>query len=118
MILMDDIKLRPAPSPDGESSLLDGNLSLNRRQFLRHGFNAASGVLAATLGALGFAAILLPPSGGEGGDKSVLYWAKGREDEAWYGAKHLKPMMKSDDRLIPGRASLIFRILDLYSSAV
>tara|TARA_B100001094_G_scaffold318711_1_gene362631 strand:+ start:2501 stop:3349 length:849 start_codon:yes stop_codon:yes gene_type:complete len=93
---MDDMKLRPAPSPEGESSSITGDMSLNRRQFLRYGFNATTGVLAATLGALGFASILLPPSGGEGGDKSVLYWAKGREDEAWYGAKHLKPMMKSD----------------------
>ena len=63
---------------------------------MRYGFNAAGGVLAATLGALGFAAILMPPSGGGGGDSSVLYWAKGREEEAWYGAKHLQPMMKSD----------------------
>ena len=34
---------------------------------MRYGFNAAGGVLAATLGALGFAAILMPPSGGGGG---------------------------------------------------
>ncbi len=94
---MDDMRLRPAPVSDGsDPSALDGDLSVNRRQFMRYGFNAASGVLAATLGALGFAAILLPPSGGGGGDSAVLYWAKGREEEAWYGPKHLQPMMKSD----------------------
>ena len=27
---------------------------------------------------------------------AVQFWAKGREDEAWYGAKHLQPMTKSD----------------------
>jgi Rieske Fe-S protein len=93
---MDDMKLRPAPSPKGELLSGAGDMLVNRRQFMRYGFNATSGVLAATLGALGFAAILLPPSGGGGGDSSVLYWAKGREDEAWYGAKHLQPMSKSD----------------------
>ena len=40
-----------------------GNV-INRRQFLRYGFNTATGVLAASLGVLGFASILLPP--GEG----------------------------------------------------
>ena len=93
---MDGRRLRPAPSL--EDSVLGslGELSVNRRQFMRYGFNAASGVLAATLGSLGFASILMPPSGGGGGDSSVLYWAKGREEEAWYGAKHLQPMLKSD----------------------
>ena len=93
---MDDMKLRPAPATEGSELSMIGDVSVNRRQFMRYGFNAASGVLAATLGALGFASILLPPSGGGGGDSAVLYWAKGREDEAWYGAKHLQPMMKSD----------------------
>ena len=90
------MKLRPAPVSAGGENPAGGELSVNRRQFMRYGFNTAAGVLAATLGALGFAAILLPPSGGGGGDSSVLYWAKGREEEAWYGAKHLQPMMKSD----------------------
>ena len=70
--------------------------SINRRQFLRYGFNTAAGVLTASLGMLGFAAILLPPGGGGGGDLAVQFWAKGREDEAWYGAKHLQPMTKAD----------------------
>ena len=63
-----------------------GTTSINRRQFLRYGFNTAAGVLTASLGMLGFAAILLPPGGSGGGDLAVQFWAKGREDEAWYGA--------------------------------
>ena len=93
---MDDMKLRPAPSNEAVSSLLNSEMFVNRRQFMRYGFNVTGGVLASTLGALGFAAVLLPPSGGGGGDTSVLYGAKVREDEAWYGAKHLQPMSKSD----------------------
>ena len=93
---MDDKRLRPAPSLEDSVLSSLGEVSVNRRQFMRYGFNAASGVLVATLGALGFASILMPPSAGGGGDSSVLYWAKGREEEAWYGAKHLQTMMKSD----------------------
>ena len=26
----------------------------------------------------------------------MKYWAKGREDEAWYGAKHLQSMTRED----------------------
>ena len=55
-----------------------GNV-INRRQFLRYGFNTAAGVLTASLGVLGFASILLPPGGGTAGDLSVKFWAKGRE---------------------------------------
>ena len=72
-----------------------GNV-INRRQFLRYGFNTAAGVLTASLGVLGFASILLPPGGGTAGDLSVKFWAKGREDTAWYGAKHLQTMTKAD----------------------
>ena len=36
-----------------------GETVINRRQFLRYGFNTAAGVLTASLGVLGFAAILL-----------------------------------------------------------
>lgn len=91
-----DIDLKPAPTPEGESSQGNGNWNFNRRQFLRYGFNTATGVLAASLGVLGFASILLPPGGGSGGDLAVKYWAKGREDTAWYGASHLQDMKKSD----------------------
>ena len=43
-----------------------GNV-INRRQFLRYGFNTAAGVLTASLGVLGFASILLPPGEGTAG---------------------------------------------------
>jgi len=92
---MDEMKLRPAPDPTGVISDLVEKTTINRRQFMRLGFNTAGGVLAASLGALGFASILLPPSGAGGGDAAVKFWAKGREDEAWYGAMHLQAMSKS-----------------------
>ncbi len=92
---MSDMRLRPAPTEiDSEDSGIDST-NINRRRFMRYGFNAAGGVLAASLGALGFASILLPPGGNEGGDAAVKFWAKGREEEAWYGAMHLQPMTKS-----------------------
>ena len=90
-----EYELKPAPS-DGDDAIGLSTTSINRRQFLRYGFNTAAGVLTASLGMLGFAAILLPPGGGGGGDMAVQFWAKGREDEAWYGAKHLQPMTKAD----------------------
>ena len=92
---MDGMRLRPAPSEEGSASNALGDMKINRRQFMRYGFNTAGGVLAASLGALGFASILLPPSGSTGGDSAVKFWAKGREEEAWYGAMHLQPMTKS-----------------------
>ena len=92
---MTDMKLRPAPDPESVVSKLKDTTSLNRRQFLTFGFNAAGGVLAVSLGALGFASILMPPSDSVGGDAAVKFWAKGREDEAWYGSLHLQAMTKS-----------------------
>ena len=91
-----DMKLRPAPVKSSDGVDVTGETVMNRRQFLRYGFNAAAGVLTASLGTLGFASILMPPSAGSEGNLSVLYWAKGREDDAWYGPKHLQPMLKSD----------------------
>ena len=90
-----EYNFKPLPSDDVASGEAMGTL-VNRRQFLRYGFNTAAGVLTASLGVLGFASILLPPSGSTGGDLAVQFWAKGREDEAWYGAKHLLPMTKQD----------------------
>ena len=89
-----EYELKPAPS-EGAADLLDAATTINRRQFLRYGFNTAAGVLTASLGVLGFASILLPPGGGGGGDLAVKFWAKGREDSAWYGAQHLQSMTKS-----------------------
>ena len=87
--------LKPAPSDAASVAEASGSY-VNRRQFLRYGFNTATGVFAASLGVLGFAAILLPPGGSTGGDLGVVFWAKGREDEAWYGGKHLQLMTKTD----------------------
>ena len=91
-----EYELKADPSTLGSKLSGSSSSTINRRQFLKYGFNTATGVLAASLGVLGFSAILLPPGGGTSGDLSVVFWAKGREDEAWYGAKHLQPMMKSD----------------------
>jgi Rieske Fe-S protein len=88
--------LKPAPLNDEKAYAAGGASVVNRRQFLRYGFNATTGVLAASVGVLGFASILLPPGAGSGGDLAVKYWAKGREDEAWYGAKHLQSMTRED----------------------
>ena len=97
MIVMSrEYDLKPAPSGDGSSAKTVGDSLINRRQFLSYGFNTATGVLAASLGVLGFASLLLPPGGGGGGDLAAKYWAKGREDEAWYGAMHEQPMKKAD----------------------
>ena len=81
------IQLKPAPSLDDGDSMFGTSKVINRRQFLKYGFNTATGVLAASLGVLGFSAILLPPGADSGGSNNgVIFWAKGREDEAWYGA--------------------------------
>lgn len=87
--------LKPAPSAADSGSATTSS-SINRRQFLRYGFNTATGVLAASLGVLGFASILLPPGGSNEGELGVKFWAKGREDEAWYGAKHEQLMLRQD----------------------
>ena len=90
-----EYNLKPAPADAIETTETGGSY-VNRRQFLRYGFNTATGVLAASLGVLGFASILMPPGGSNAGELGVVYWAKGREDEAWYGAKHLQLMTKTD----------------------
>ena len=76
--------LKPAPSLDDGDAAFSTSKVINRRQFLKYGFNTATGVLAASLGVLGFSAILLPPGADSGGSNNgVIFWAKGREDEAW-----------------------------------
>ena len=44
--------LKPAPSDAGDIAGV-GTTTINRRQFLRYGFNTAAGVLTASLGMLG-----------------------------------------------------------------
>ena len=81
----------------GENSAFDAGKVINRRQFLKYGFTTATGVLAASLGVLGFTAIIMPPDlEGGGGEGTIKFWAKGREDEAWYGAKHEVNMTRQD----------------------
>ncbi len=96
IIMAREYDLKPAPSGEQSSTKAAGDSLINRRQFLSYGFNTATGVLAASLGVLGFASLLLPPGGSTGGDLAAKYWAKGREDEAWYGAMHEQVMKKSD----------------------
>ncbi len=92
-----EYELKPAPAINVDGTQNDSGKIINRRQFLKYGFNTATGVLAASLGVLGFTAIILPPGGSEsGGTNGVVFWAKGREDEAWYGAKHELQMTKAD----------------------
>ena len=77
-----EYNLKPAPSLGDEDAAFGTNKIINRRQFLKYGFNTATGVLAASLGVLGFSAILLPPGADSGGSNNgVIFWAKGREDE-------------------------------------
>ena len=90
-----EYNLKPGSS-SGEDVSAGSSATINRRQFLRYGFNTATGVLAASLRVLGFAAILLPPGGSNEGELAVKFWAKGREDEAWYGAKHEQVMTRQD----------------------
>ncbi len=78
---------------------------MNRRQFMKYGFNSAAGVIAASFGVLGFASILMPGGGGGSGDLSVKYWAKGREDSAWYGSMHLQDMELSQFEMEAGKSA-------------
>jgi len=85
-------KLRPLPgdqASDSESPKL-----IDRREFMRHSFNTAAGVITmASLGTVGFASLLMGQSGADGGDSTVRYWVPtGAEDSAWYGDRHLEPM--------------------------
>ncbi len=89
--------LKPAPLLGGDDSAYGAGKVINRRQFLKYGFNTATGVLAASLGVLGFTALIMPPdTEGTGGEGTIKFWAKGREDEAWYGAKHEVNMTRQD----------------------
>ena len=67
---------------------------IDRRQFMRHSFNTAAGVITmAGLTSVGFAALLMGQSDSSGGDTAVRYWVPtGAEDSVWYGDRHLEPM--------------------------
>ena len=45
-----EYNLKPAPSLDDGDGMIGSSKVINRRQFLKYGFNTATGVLAASLG--------------------------------------------------------------------
>jgi len=88
-------KLRPLPGAQEES--LPNNPVIDRREFMRHSFNTAAGVITmASLGSIGFAALLMGTAESSGGDTAVRFWVPtGAEDSTWYGDRHLEPMSYS-----------------------
>ena len=87
-------RFRLRPVPGAEEKLGESPKLIDRREFMRHSFNTAAGVITmASLGAVGFASLLMGQSDADGGDTSVRFWVpSGAEDTAWYGDKHLEPM--------------------------
>ena len=85
-------RLRPLPGEEEDSR--DSNPVIDRREFMRHSFNTAAGVITmASLGSIGFASLLMGASESSGGDSAVRFWVPtGAEDSAWYGDRHLEPM--------------------------
>ena len=61
---------------------------------MRHSFNTAAGVITmASLGAVGFASLLMGQSEADGGDSALRFYVpSGAEDSVWYGDRHLEPM--------------------------
>ena len=99
-----EFRLRKSPwSPDGEA---EPSQSLDRRQFIRYSFNSAAGVITAiSLGAIGFASLLMGSSDGGSGDSAIRFWVpKGSEDSVWYGDRHLESMTESGFREEAGRS--------------
>ena len=86
-------RLRPLPSDD-ENGGEESNPAIDRREFMRHSFNTAAGVITmASLGSIGFASLLMGTADSSGGDSAVRFWVPtGAEDSAWYGDRHLEPM--------------------------
>jgi Rieske Fe-S protein len=85
-------RLRPVPGEVGAAS--EAPNMIDRREFMRHSFNTAAGVITmASIGAIGFASLLMGQSDADGGDSSVRFWVPtGAEDSAWYGDLHLEQM--------------------------
>ena len=83
-------KLRQAPGEVNEVTAGGARL-IDRRDFIRHSFNSAAGVIAAaSLGSIGFASLLMGVAESDGGDSAVRFWVpSGAEDTAWYGNMHL-----------------------------
>ena len=78
-------RLRALPGGDEDSG--DSNPVIDRREFMRHSFNTAAGVITmASLGSIGFASLLMGTAESSGGDSAVRFWVPtGSEDSAWYG---------------------------------
>ena len=87
-----NFRLRPL-SGDENHKAEKSNL-IDRRDFLRYSFNtAAGGITLASLGSIGFAALLMGQAEASGGDTAVRFWVPtGAEDTVWYGDSHLQPM--------------------------
>ena len=85
-------RLRPVPGEAGTAS--EAPNMIDRREFMRHSFNTAAGVVTmASIGAIGFASLLMGQSDADGGDSSVRFWVPtGAEDSSWYGDLHLEQM--------------------------
>ena len=92
-----NFRLRPAPGAEEEVTA-GGKRLIDRRDFVRHSFNSAAGVITtACLGTIGFASMLMGSSSGSGTDNAVRYWVpKGQEDSVWYGSMHMQTMTKPD----------------------
>ena len=87
-----NFRLRPL-SGDENHKAEKSNL-IDRRDYLRYSFNtAAGGITLASLGSIGFAALLMGQAEASGGDTAVRFWVPtGAEDTVWYGDSHLQPM--------------------------
>jgi Rieske Fe-S protein len=79
---------------DSEDNKEEKSNLIDRRDFLRYSFNtAAGGITMASLGSIGFAALLMGQADAAGGDSAVRFWVPtGAEDTVWYGGSHLEPM--------------------------
>jgi Rieske Fe-S protein len=79
---------------DSEDNKEEKSNLIDRRDFLRYSFNtAAGGITMASLGSIGFAALLMGQADANGGDSAVRFWVPtGAEDTVWYGDSHLEPM--------------------------
>ena len=77
-------------SSSSEDSSGEGHL-IDRREFMRHSFNTAAGVITvASIGTVGFASLLMGQAEADGGDTAVRYWVPtGAEDSVWYGDRPL-----------------------------
>ena len=85
---------RLRPLSDSEDNKEEKSNLIDRRDFLRYSFNtAAGGITMASLGSIGFAALLMGQADAAGGDSAVRFWVPtGAEDTVWYGSSHLEPM--------------------------